>query len=386
MIMVQIACILFTLVSTVVSLPFEWKEYSSSVSARYFNFTTNTGWALNSQNDIELFTTNDYGISWKKETIVLDLPKNDEWNQWRNRVSFYGTTSRWVLNKDTLHHSTDGGANWNSIILKTKGLKSIYFLNETHGVANDEFFMYWTDNCGKEWYRAEMDSTNEVGILYTHFIDTLNGWIACWSITHWDAGAVLHTTDGGRTWSTDIISNLYNAVYCTDNLHCFAVGLNPLMRCGVLTMTSDGWKTNKDIYFEPFLDDVVFLNSQTGLIIGDSLVWETTDSGNTWTKIEDLYAYGISRSNNALYISSKGKMLKYELPASKQQNKFLNHSSGSRFVFPDYRHVFMNSNQTPILRYKIEFDLLGKSATRITGYSPGCYLVKKSTLSELNKN
>jgi photosystem II stability/assembly factor-like uncharacterized protein len=354
----------------------EWKEIQTSFNASFFSFSTNDiGWAIGGETDRTVFTTADGGKTWDQLPFKLDAPNYKA--QW-TPVFFYGAASRWVLHNDSLHHSTNGGAFWKSYLLKEKGFKSVNFLSETHGVANDDTSMYWTIDCGMEWQKAKMDSTNKLTILSTHFIDSMNGWIAGWSYSHWDAGTVLHTSDGGSTWKTVILSNLFNSIYCTDSLHCFAVGLNPIDRSGVITMSTDGCKTTKDIKFAPYLDKIVFLNLQTGIVIGDGLVWETSDSGNTWKKILNIErALSIGRSTNALFISAMGKMYKCELATNSLVNQSQMYIYRSRSVPSDSRQIVVNNN--PILSFipRSSFDLLGKAGARIRGYCPGCYLRKE---------
>lgn len=369
--MFRTGCLLFTMLFISTASGLEWKEFPIERHFLHFSFATpEIGWAIEQNGGI--FETTDGGKTWNKMTFQCNL----EYETVRTPVFFYSNHHRWIVNNDTIHYSNNGGSTWVSFTPEIKGLKSVCFINDSDGVANTDTIMYWTNDCGRKWQKAEMDSTNKLEILSTKFLDSENGWISGWSVSHWDAGTILGTSDGGRTWKTVLLSYILNDIYCTDSLHCFAVGLDWVSRRGVLTMTTDGWKTKKDVNFEPYLDKVVFLNAQTGIILGDGLVWETNDSGNTWTKIENVgTVLSIGRSTNALFISSMGKMYKYELATSLLTNQYQMYNCRNRFVPSYQRMVYLNINQTAVSRLKVGFDLLGKSATRITGYSQGCYLV-----------
>jgi photosystem II stability/assembly factor-like uncharacterized protein len=123
-----------------------------------------------------------------------------------------------------------------------------------------------------------------------YFIDQNNGWIS-------GAGPILHTTDGGQTWSpqtTPPLSGYYVDVYFTDTMNGWACGNEAR-----IIQTSDGgnnWveQPTSYTYPNPILYDIYFVNPDTGWAVGGDhgafpnyvnhrVVLYTTNGGNTWS-------------------------------------------------------------------------------------------------------
>ncbi|MCX7726210.1 MAG: YCF48-related protein [Chitinispirillaceae bacterium] len=378
--LVRSVCLLIILFFGLTYSGLKWKEISTNFDAVFFGFSTNeTGWAIGGVGDRKVFITFDGGKNWKELSFILEDPNYDISVK---PVFFYGNSSIWILIKDTLYHSTDHGNRWNSYLLQIKNLEAMYFLNETYGVASDDSCrMYWTSDCGKNWQKAEMDTANVVGINSIYFIDSLNGWIAGLSVSHWDAGSILRTYDGGKSWKTILITYMLNDIYCLDSLNCFAAGFNWITRVGLLLVTNDGWKTYREIRFDSlyFLERVVFFNHQIGLVRGTDTerkyqVWETEDSGKTWRKVENIgNVLNIGRSNNALFISSMGKLYKCEFStgALRTQPSISRHITkigGLKKVIVD--------NDNPSINSKLKINLVGKTTLGRKKLCSGCYLLK----------
>lgn len=155
---------------------------------------------------------------------------------------------------------------------------------------------------------------------------TGQGWSAQWSVTNYDLrtvsfadathgwavggsmdggiGVILATTDGGNTWSVQDAGGGFetlNAVWCTDALHCYAVGQD-----GTVLATSDGgqtWSAQRPAE-NSALNDITFADAQHGWCTGVSTtdnglnyVLVTSDGGQSWTAREfhEMHAFlGIS--------------------------------------------------------------------------------------------
>jgi len=107
-----------------------------------------------------------------------------------------------------------------------------------------------TTDGGKVW-RIQFPSTGITKTL-SGGLYTLNGiWCptasACWAVgaTLSNSGAVIATSDGGRTWNAQILPpgvNILNSVSCSTSSQCSATGTNS-SRVGVVVTTTDGGTT-----------------------------------------------------------------------------------------------------------------------------------------------
>ena len=106
--------------------------------------------------------------------------------------------------------------------------------------------------------------------------DGKTGWICG------EEGIILHTTDGGETWTrqeSTVKSNLFK-LYVVDDKTAYAVGAN-----ATALRTVDGgdhWQSAK-IPKAIDLFDLTFSDKNTGWAVGEfSTILKTTDSGQTW--------------------------------------------------------------------------------------------------------
>jgi photosystem II stability/assembly factor-like uncharacterized protein len=103
----------------------------------------------------------------------------------------------------------------------------------------------------------------------------MNGWAV--------GDTVLHTTNGGNTWSTQFIGTnvQLEAVYCIDSNMVWAVGDS-----GTILHTTNGgatW-TSQTSGTTNLLWGVFFTDADTGTIVGNGgIILRTTNGGVTWT-------------------------------------------------------------------------------------------------------
>jgi len=125
----------------------------------------------------------------------------------------------------------------------------------------------------------------EVGIISLNLYDILFenetfGWIVG------DAGAILHTEDGGKEWkliNIGLLPPLFSIAFWNDN-EGWAVGQN-----GYSLKTEDGGKSWQKVVIEKknSLDKIRFLIwNDYGVVVGDQgTIVETRDRGRTWNKV-----------------------------------------------------------------------------------------------------
>lgn len=161
-----------------------------------------------------------------------------------------------------------------------------------------------------------------------YFFDQNNGWIS-------GAGPILHTTDGGATWTTQNtppLSGFYVSIYFTDAMNGWACGNEAR-----IIHTTDGgntWVTqpNPYTYPNPILYDIYFANADTGWAVGGDhgsfpsyiyhrVILYTTNGGNTWSYqmnssqlaplfcisfISNTEAYAAAESGDVIHTSNGG--------------------------------------------------------------------------------
>jgi photosystem II stability/assembly factor-like uncharacterized protein len=112
-----------------------------------------------------------------------------------------------------LQASRDGGASWRALRLPSRyELDSVDFVDARHGWAVDDYQRsYRTTDGGRNW-RLMLSPGGEEAVGVS-FEDARHGWLALDA----DPGGLLHTDDGGRTWSPQVLG-------ADDRLHVLALG------------------------------------------------------------------------------------------------------------------------------------------------------------------
>jgi photosystem II stability/assembly factor-like uncharacterized protein len=177
----------------------------------------------------DILATTDGGRTWMAQyrvpVSITDIHFTDKKNGWA--VGFQGA----------IYHTSDGGQSWNrqrselepSGILKPAGeeftLRGIHFIDPQRGWAvarselEDAGRVLATTNGGKTWSRVFASNEKFQDVF---FVSTDEGWIA--------AGTryIYHTTDGGHQWQAEPISFEQNMpIYRlggADPSHIWAVG------------------------------------------------------------------------------------------------------------------------------------------------------------------
>jgi photosystem II stability/assembly factor-like uncharacterized protein len=133
--------------------------------------------------------------------------------------------------------------------------------------------------------------------------DNLHGWVVCY-----DTVLILHTTDGGQTWTPqpvppDTISRRIFDVTCVDGMHAWTTGKHNLHAAEILATTNGGDLWERQIAgFSKYGTRIEFINQNYGIAVGgDGALARTTDGGGFWDQIfTDWYQaeyYGVSIVN-----------------------------------------------------------------------------------------
>ena len=89
--------------------------------------------------------------------------------------------------------TTNGGSTWQDVTPDERGFRDVFFANATTGWIVG-FEIYQTTDGGAHWTR-QWESGGETLLDAVSFADAKNGWATGYG------GVVLHTTNGGRTWT-----------------------------------------------------------------------------------------------------------------------------------------------------------------------------------------
>ena len=139
------------------------------------------------------------------------------------------------------------------------------------------------------WERLSSPTNNNLSSV--HFVDSLYGWAVG------DLGTIIHTTDGGTSWSLqnrNADSLMMRDVFFLDRNQGWAVGLEVLnypYGTYILKTTDGGTNWTKSVNPEEniFSQCILFLDSLNGWMGGrpnpNSIV-RTRDGGNTWLEAE----------------------------------------------------------------------------------------------------
>ena len=162
----------------------------------------------------------------------------------------------------------------------------------------------YSDDQGKHWSQASVPVSSD--LVAVDFPTPQQGW----TVGH--DGVVLHSNDGGSTWSKQFDGRAAAKVmadYYKSALDGTSAG-GPVDADG--STLGDDIRRFKEGADKPFLD-VWFENKTTGFIVGAfSLIFRTTDGGKSWTPWYDridnpgrLHLYAIRPVGGELYITAE---------------------------------------------------------------------------------
>ena len=207
-----------------------------------------------------------------------------------------------VGTQGTMYKTTDQGNTWNSVTLGTSvDLLNIDFNNVNHGAvcgANSTILI--TSDGGTNWTSAQFATTGDIRAVA--FENDLKGYAV-------GQNFVMYTSDGGLSWAR--IDGEMQSVHFPTADKGYACGYR-----GVAHKTEDGGNTWQPMNLNTiqYLNDIFFVNADTGYCVGGSSVFRTHDAGETWTSISNpstssLYAVYFSDYNHGVAMGYKSTLL-----------------------------------------------------------------------------
>lgn len=244
-----------------------------------------------------ILVSSDNGKTWEKR--ATDTAKA------LSAISFGDGNHGFVAGSGgTILATNDGAASWR---VQASGIKDqllgVHALNSTNAHVVGAFgTLLSTSDGGQNWIRHEIKwdqligkIINEFGYIEpnlnsVHFSSQMKGWIVG------EFGLVLHTEDGGNTWTAQRygsdLPQLYSVKFADDQ-RGWAVG-----QAGSLIHTNDGGKRWTAVEINPKRDLYsLSVDGQHCIIVGDGIAFGSDDAGSSWKEIrlnsEDQWLGGV---------------------------------------------------------------------------------------------
>lgn len=260
-----------------------------------------------------ILSTQDGGHTWD-EVFIEGLVVNEELKS-LNAVYFLNANEGWVGGSNVIAYTRDGGKNWQIIPLHYKGewpnnnrrkiilnVYGIYFANSEEGWVsvnirtgtivpmNDSGnVVLHTTDAGKTW---ETQLGRRIDARYLQFLTPREGWLY---------GCQLYFTgDRGRTWELRQSSAYPNGIcraYFGDAMEGWAISNDVPQK---ILHTVDGGRTwETQATSREGFHNITFANARVGWVVGgNGLILQTTDGGNTWVKQEHEFSSQASFTAN----------------------------------------------------------------------------------------
>ena len=271
------------------------------------------------------------------KTLQGDVFLQKIWTQGIDTVFIVGDMAEGNNAGGMVARSIDQGESWEKQLLPVSTLKDIVFIDHNIGYAvGDKGSIVKTSDGGVTWIPLNCGTDVDLNAIAAIGSDSI--WVVggrYYTSTYY-TGIVLHSTDGGETWSqphffleedskefTDVAFRdnkgyitCYGAVYKTTDHgenwekqivveNDFYRGINITENKAYMLIENDlyftedmvNWKA-QDVYIYPFSDALFFLNDNLGYHSygrqidgsdGDPIVITTADGGRNWTRMKIDY-------------------------------------------------------------------------------------------------
>jgi len=268
-----------------------------------------------------ILVTSDNGKTWERRTSNTSKTLSAISFGDRNHALAVGSGG-------TILATSDGAASWRAQASASNDqLLGVQVFDSRHAHVVGAFgTLLSTSDGGQNWIRQEFKWDHLIGKIINesgyvepnlnsiHFSSPMKGWIVG------EFGLVLHTEDGGNTWTSQRYGNELPQLYSVkfvDDQHGWAVG-----QAGSLIRTNDGGKrweaidlsSKRDLYSLAF-------DGKHGVIVGEEIALISDDLGSTWKPLKmnsaDQWLAGVVVQNpNAIGVGVSGRIQLLNLPTS----------------------------------------------------------------------
>ncbi|MDX1591206.1 MAG: YCF48-related protein [Balneolaceae bacterium] len=227
----------------------------------------------------------------EEEEEEITQPENSNWitldtgtSAELNDIFFIDENIGWAAGNNALIKTEDGGDNW-TLYNMPYSIWQLTFVDANTGWAatSNGFILHTTDG-GETW--SEQGDNFNTCLVSIDFVSNQTGWVVGCN------GIILSTTDGGLTWDEQSFAGEeYYASHFFDETNGVIIGYN-----GSLRTTSDGgttW-TERSPNASGSFSGISFIDSNTGwagghfMGDGSGTVIKTTDGGESWTKVAGI--------------------------------------------------------------------------------------------------
>jgi photosystem II stability/assembly factor-like uncharacterized protein len=343
-----------------------------------------TGWIVGYYGTI--LKTSDFGNTWvtQRTSLFPDLIKS---------LFVFDVNNVWASSYQT----SDGGTTWTESSHSTA--QSIYFVNQNVGWTISGRLVSQTTDRGTSWTVSSAPSSN---LLDVFFINEQTGWVVGEGSVPDRLAKVFKSTDGGKTFVEQIITDLILAksksltsVKFIDSQNGWAVGEE-----GTIIKTTNGGINWQQIGGNPIisqwlittvdLNEIFVIDKNNLWIAGDyGTVLFTTDGGNTWhidLSITFNYFSGLYfiDPNTAIFVGGGGTILKADISNLTSVPKTKDVIATQYKLEQNYPNPF---NPNTLIKYSVSqtchitltvFDLLGREVITLIDEekNPGNYEVE----------
>lgn len=237
---------LYIILSTIISFSDLYAQPGWNIQAIHLPF--GSPYQINNTSDAFVFgdgnlilKSTDDGLTWN----WIQAPKNGKIFD-QSGVFFLNKNTGWVSGRFELFKTINNGNSWSKISDSSKSY--LYFSDEMNGWGSFlNFSLYRTYNGGLNWIEVNPPSP-EIQRRFFHFISQSTGLMVEKKYGHFELCYIYKTIDYGNSW------------VLKDSLNLF--------------LSYDS---------KPF----EFIDANTGWILGDSKILKTTDSGTSWTHLNN---------------------------------------------------------------------------------------------------
>lgn len=239
-----------------------------------------------------------------------------------NSISFTDENLGWgVGNRRSIFHTTNGGITWapQDVGTGTDALNAVQFVNSTTGwAAGDLRFIFRTTDGGNTWIQTDTGLPNRTRIESVYFLNESTGWIAGRDLRSTGPRLIIiaKTTDGGVTWERqdDLSEGTVNGIHFVNSDKGWAVADNTSINTGRILHTSDGGKTwTVQLEGVSKLESLFFIDENTGWAVGVNDLLHTVDGGETWVSqnpgTNNFKSVHFSDPSNGWIVGNIGNML-----------------------------------------------------------------------------
>jgi photosystem II stability/assembly factor-like uncharacterized protein len=303
-----------------------WSWYNTTIDAfEIYNIHFNnsqTGWCAGSRLEyLYAMKTINGGVNWTESLSLNNSSKP-------NNVYFSDNNTGYITTPLKVFKSTNGGANWLTIITGS-AFQSSYFINSSSFYLADNYSrIFKTTNSGNT-FDTLLGKQNSL-LLKIQSIDANKLWSNGINYANWKS------TNGGTNWLFDNSATSLSIKYTefTDVNTGFAIaGRGTLFKTSNFGVT---WNHLFDHSSEVL--SLHFLNSQTGWAFADNSIFKTTNNGLNWTTLSN--PNGINKAKFFEEQNGYGYNSSY---LYKTTNSGVNWNQASVEIIQDYSFI---NNQT----------------------------------------